>query len=316
MTDLEYSEVLKRLELGGTNNLLVGNGFSVAFDPGFNIKEVEITDDQSVASYDAMQRRIIDASCIGEMTGDDNSTEEGDRTTKFSVLNSQLIKKLMSAHVDSSDDIPQSEIENCRDFLSPFIGSGKVFSTNFDMLLNWVFQKDNCSYSPYRDGFDIKTRNKGERGWSGHANVFFCHGALNLYGVSPECFKISSDDHSLACIREKNNRGEKDCPLCVVERYSADKMKKIEQYKYLSSCLNELSNIKGNLVVFGFRGNDNDIHIIKAIGNAQKDNGLDVYWGLYDFMNQIERHELGSKFKRFGVKNVCFFDSRNVKVWR
>lgn len=312
MADLTYSEIRKILNKSEVNNILLGNGFSVAFNDCFKLNENESYSDVKFETFQGEVAKYCDL----ERAENGAVNLEGDSTEKISVQVSRFIDTLLSVHPDSSEEIPKDKAKICCDFLSPFIGRGKIFTTNFDMLLNWVFSHVNAGTCfSYNDGFDIETDIADEWLWSGNADVFFCHGALNLFGKVPECFKISSDDLNLQCIRNRMSTRREDCPLCVIGKYSADKQEKIKQYRYLTSCLDSLYHICGNLFVFGFRGSENDIHILKAIGNAQETNGLHIYWGLYDCSSEIVREDLKVRFDEAGMKDVKFFDSKDVPVW-
>jgi predicted nucleic-acid-binding protein len=99
--------------------------------------------------------------------------------------------------------------------------------------------------------------------------------------------------------------------------YSADE-RKIMHNKYLSFCYEQLTNIEGSLVTFGFNFGEYDDHIIDAINIAAKQgrkmtNKLwSIYIGVY---SDEDKKRIESIVDRFKCK-VHIYDAKDVEIWR
>jgi hypothetical protein len=106
-------------------------------------------------------------------------------------------------------------------------------------------------------------------------------------------------------------------PIFVTAGNGVEKLAHIMHNHYLSYCYDNLSEIEGSLVTFGFNFGPYDEHIIEAINRAAK-NGmkefpklLSVYIGVYSDEDRQHIEQIASKFK---VK-IRIFDAKTVDIW-
>lgn len=141
-------------------------------------------------------------------------------------------------------------------------------------------------------------------------NVYYLHGAFHILHKDDETIKITkskenSSNKMLDNIKKEWDNGFES--LTVLEASSDEKMKKINDYEYLTYCYDELKNLAGNLVTFGVSFEDSDNHIIEAINNNNK---LEkIFIGCYDIPcdNILDKFSNKDKIKLFSTKN--FFDT-------
>ena len=319
MIDLmQYPDVLKNLKACSSNYLFLGNGFSVGFDKSFSIHEDDYINFASVS--DEELREMISredeafengGKQIIRVIGDSRS----DYTLKLSIDVVSFIEDLLKNHPRNSESLPDENAKVCFKFLLPYLETGAVYTTNYDMMLDWVIHK--IDGIKYRDGFIVPSDDEHEFGWAGDdVNIFYCNGALNLFGASPSCNKLVSDEQNLSYIENRIGTGaDKDYPVCVDGGDSSEKVRLIEKYDYLKACQEELKKIKGNLVVFGFSGDIKDTHILESIAKAQKQNDLKIFWGIYGNQDSETIEELNGRLGDVGIREVNYFDSKSVPVW-
>ena len=106
-------------------------------------------------------------------------------------------------------------------------------------------------------------------------------------------------------------------PIFVTAGNGEEKLTHIKHNHYLAHCYDQLSEITGSLVTFGFNFGPYDEHIIKAINQAAK-NGmkefpklLSVYIGVYSDQDRQYIEQIEPKFKT----KVRIFDAKTVDVW-
>ena len=165
----------------------------------------------------------------------------------------------------------------------------------------------------YKDGFEVLKSTRNGWAWSDDesVNVYYCHGALNLYSSNSKCYKSAHDQLCFLPLRQSIEN--KHLPLFVSELTSDKKFNVIQKNDYLSSCMRALKDANGTMVIIGFAANENDSHILEAIKHAQKHNNLKVYFGLYTRSN--DWNDVMKRIRRSGIV-VTFFDSSTANIWR
>jgi hypothetical protein len=228
--------------------------------------------------------------------------------------NATLVHELTKIHPKGICEIEEGKADNCFNFLSVYLEQGAVFTLNYDLLLYWAsIRAIKTMTDLYRDGFS--TLNSTGNGWiwadKDNTNIFYCHGALNLYSANSRCFKTSHDQLCFLPIKEKLERGYN--PLYVSANTSEKKLERIEKSNYLSSCLRALKSISGILVVIGFSASENDKHILNAIKEAQSINSLKIYFGVYD---SSKLDEISQTLDNCGLQGYELFDSKTALIWK
>src|SRR6185437_16100558 len=115
----------------------------------------------------------------------------------------------------------------------------------------------------------------------------------------------------------KDRIDKKEYPIFVTAGNGKEKLTHIMHNKYLSFCYEQLCNIEGSLVTFGFNFGEYDTHIIDAINTATKmgrkiqDKLWSVYIGVYSDKDLNHIKEIEKKFKC----KVTPYDARTVNIW-
>lgn len=340
-----FDDVLGSIKIntGREFHLLLGNGFSMAYDPEIfsynalhdfieNLEDdelskilavIETKNFELIMQYLDNLSALIDAFDGGEILKQkiDSASEK---------LKHSLLEAVQALHPEHVFKVPEEESAACSKFLNIFLGrGGKVFSTNYDLLLYWIlmrngvvehtdgFGRDAENYEPGIAPDDIEWselfwgRNKEKQ------NVFYVHGALPFFDAGAEIVKEEYDHNSYLLEKISGRMEHGEYPIFVTAGNGEEKLAHIMHNHYLSYCYDNLSEITGSLVTFGFNFGPYDEHIIEAINRAAK-NGkkefpklLSVYIGVYSDQNRQHIEQIESKFK---VK-VRIFDARTVDVW-
>ncbi|HFD32667.1 MAG TPA: DUF4917 family protein [Gammaproteobacteria bacterium] len=324
-------------------HLLLGNGFSMAYDPEIfsynalhdfieNLEDDELSKILAVIetkNFELIMQQLDNLSALVEaFEGGEPLKKKIDAASE--KLKNSLLEAVQALHPEHVFKVPEEESNACSKFLNIFIGrGGKIFSTNYDLLLYWIlmrngvvnhtdgFGRDAENYEPGIAPEDIEWselfwgRNKKDQ------NVFYIHGALPFFDSGVEIIKEEYDysAYLLEKISERMEKGE--YPIFVTAGSGEEKLSHIMHNHYLSYCYDNLSEITGSLVTFGFNFGIYDEHIIEAINRAAK-NGrkefpklLSVYIGVYSDQDRKHIENIESKFK---VK-VRIFDAKTIDVW-
>ena len=101
-------------------------------------------------------------------------------------------------------------------------------------------------------------------------NIFFLHGAFHLIEERNSTKKLiqGSSKPFRKKIEEAINSENQDI-ICVFSGSSSDKVEQIKNSYYLQTGFDQLSNIEGNLVIFGSSLDSTDDHIFEQINRSQ-----------------------------------------------
>lgn len=324
-------------------SLLLGNGFSMAYDHeifSYTALHDFITNlhDQNLdtilgvietKNFEVIMQQLDNFSALIEAFGGEPELRAKIDEASAKLKNS-LLDAVKSLHPEHVFTIPEEQSVACSNFLNIFLNSGgKIFSTNYDLLLYWVLLRN--SAIEHFDGFGRELKNpdevaKGEgREWSeliwgkhkDKQNVFYVHGALPFFDNGVEIIKeeYDSSHYLLENISDRMDSGE--YPVFVTAGNGREKLSHIMHNHYLSWCYDKLCSMEGSLVTFGFNFGPSDGHIIEAINKAAQGGRnihpklLSIYIGVYneDDLHHIER--IQSQFKC----KVRIFDAKTVNVW-
>ncbi len=340
-----FEDVLKSIEKNSDRDfhLLLGNGFSMAYDRDIfsynalhdfigNLKDEELSKILSVIeskNFELIMQQLDNLSALIDAFDGGKELQEKIQSASEKLKHS-LLDAVQTLHPEHVFKVPEDESEACAAFLNTFLGrGGKVFSTNYDLLLYWIlmrnktlkhvdgFGRDALNYEPGIPSEDIEWsellwgRNKDNQ------NVFYVHGALPFFDAGSEIIKeeYSHNAYLLENISGRMEEGE--YPIFVTAGNGEEKLAHIMHNHYLSSCYDNLCEITGTLVVFGFNFGQYDYHIIEAINRSAK-NGrkvfpklLSIYIGVY---SDLDRRHIEQIETRFETK-VKIFDAKTVNVW-
>lgn len=135
-------------------------------------------------------------------------------------------------------------------------------------------------------------------------NLFFLHGAFHIYENKDSVLKITSTQDKALYSRLEEVLNDDELEICTVFQ-PTDKIKAINDSKYLSNCLNKLGKLTGNIVIIGSSLDENDNHIFDAINNSDIENVYVSFFRNYD--ETISRTN-----SLFLEKNVYLFDAETI----
>ena len=316
---LTYDQVrTEMIDSGEACNLLIGNGFSIAFDKMFGIDESD--NDEAAnwfvnlfASKVSLKRKANTVTKIKINKADIDSNYRN-------VMFWQVARK----HPEDFRMIRSSEAASCIKFLRDYLcNDGRIFTLNYDLLLYWAFVRnyfdggENIGQFELYDGFSSKEGNRLY--WnpddSGKQNIYYCHGALNLNEDNANrCYRSKYDMLSIDSVKSSFfDRGK--IPLIVSAKSSEEKENQINKNTYLQNCLDEIKKLSGNLVILGLSLTQNDAHIIKALREAQQKNKLRIYYGFYTEDSLYETiKEISSVEPELEIYG--YYDSSTAEIWR
>jgi len=293
-----FDDVLSSIRKNSSRefNLLLGNGFSMAYDDeifSYNalhdfvtkIKDKDLSTILNVLetkNFEIIMQQLDNFSALISAFGGDPKLKE--RVDKAgSKLKSSLLNAVQALHPEHVFTIPEDQSEICSAFLKTFIDTrGNIFSTNYDLLLYWVLMRNNVIQ--HGDGYGRELENPDEfvppeeQIWSeltwginrDTQNVFYLHGALPFFdtGVSVTKEEYNLYNYLLENISTRMDNGK--YPIFVTAGDGQQKLAHIKHNEYLTYCYDNLCNAKGSLVTFGFNFGEYDEHIIEAINRAAK----------------------------------------------
>lgn len=339
-----YEDCLTELKKKGRNlNLMLGNGFSIAYDHEifsynalqtfiFELKDPVLDELFRIARSKNLevimqQLRVVSEllKVFGDTSGLTQRVEESDTKLRKGLIDA--VKILHPEHVFKVSD---ESIAACNDFLKPFLeGHGDVFTTNYDILLYWVLMRSESKNAI--DGFGYERENPEETNpddflysseltWGPNMssqNIHYLHGALHLFdtGIDVEKEQYDGSGDILEHIEERMDREE--YPLFVTAGDGDEKLSQIVHNQYLAYCYDQLKSTCGSLIVFGFHFGEYDNHIIEAIneaahhGRGAAEKLFSIYIGVYSDEGADYIRSIAHKFKC----KVRLFDSSSVNLW-
>jgi hypothetical protein len=130
-----------------------------------------------------------------------------------------------------------------------------LFYTSYDLLIYWSLLSDGGTKG-FQDYFKVNKFDPESAIEDDWLRVFYIHGSLHLYSQGEEILKITNPN-----TKEKGEHILKQCedrwkkpgirPLCMAEGTSTDKLKFINNSKYLSFAYGRLKQNTDKLVVLG-----------------------------------------------------------------
>lgn len=339
-----YQEVIKYLDKQNRpKHLLLGNGFSMAYDSkifSYNALSVFIEKTNNpllqklfstikTRNFEQIMQQLDNFIEIAQIFSSDKKLVDKIRNAS-STLKSSLIEAVKELHPEHVFIVPEEKSKKCSMFLEEYLSrGGKIFSTNYDLLLYWVLMRNNIKNS--NDGFgrdpvyidefvNEEDLEFSELRWGKYKEdqtIYYLHGALPIFDTGVNIVKEEYDSQNYLLEKINNRMENKEYPIFVTAGNAIEKLNHIMHNKYLSFCYDEFSIIQGSLIIFGFNFGEYDFHIIEAINKAAhygKKLGHklhSIYIGVYSDadLEYIERIE--GKFK---VK-VNKYNARTANIW-
>lgn len=324
-------------------SLLLGNGFSIAYDHGIfsynalydflTSKQDELLDKLFGAiktkNFELIMQQLDTTLALLDAFESDQAIKEQLKAANEKLKDS-LLKSVQELHPEHVFKMPEEKTTACAKFLSLFLDSGgQIFTTNYDLLLYWVLMRQAVA-NPI-DGFGRELENPVEAGageqpewseliWGPHQsdqNVHYLHGALHLFDTGTEIVKEQYDSAGYLLENISARLNNNDYPIFVTAGNGDEKLAHIRHNRYLSHCYDNLSAVDGSLVTFGFNFGPYDEHIIEAVnkaakfGTKQPPKLWSVYIGTY---SEQDVEHIKSIEHKFHAK-VRIFDAKTTPVW-
>lgn len=325
-------------------HLLLGNGFSVAYDPNIfsynalhdfitKLKNKDLSTILKVIetrNFEVIMQYLDSFSAlITAFNGDPALKRRVDAAS--AKLKTSLLDAVKALHPEHVFVIPEDQSNACSSFLKVFLDTGgSIFSTNYDLLLYWVLMRNKAVKHVDGCGRELMNQNDifvsqenqewSELTWGKHRdkqNVFYLHGALPFFDNGVAITKEEYDvyNYLLQKISARMDKGE--YPIFVTAGDGQQKLKHITHNQYLTYCYDALCQSEGSLITFGFGFGQYDEHIIDAINRAAKygrnvkEKILSIYIGVYSEDDRKHIDQLEEKFKC----KVHVYDAKTAKIW-
>lgn len=324
-------------------HLIMGNGFSMAYDArifSYNslYNFIEELNDVLLCklfhvinnkNFELVMRQLENFIEIAKIFNTDSKLITDLISAKEKLQNS-LIQAVSEMHPEHVFEITEEKSQCCFSFLKQYIDKkGKVFSTNYDLLLYWVLMRNDSKLAI--DGFGRELLNPDEikygadQEWSDlywgknkeEQNIFYLHGTLPFFDTGTTIEKEVYRDRSYLLDNIKYRMQKQDYPIFVTSGNGEEKLNHIMHNSYLINCYDQLCSLDGYLVSFGFNFGQYDEHIIEAINKAAKqgartgDKLYSIYIGVYsdtdlEYIKSIE-HKFKCKVNVYNSKTACIW---------
>jgi len=340
-----YQSVIKKLnQRTHPKHLIMGNGFSMAYDHkifSYNALYdfIDKLEDSTLSklfevintkNFELVMRQLdnfIEMARAFDDTGNMvKALEDANQ-----LLQESLIEAVSSLHPEHVFEVPEAESKSCFNFLQEYLSNkGKVFSTNYDLLLYWILIRNKPESSI--DGFGkehlnpVETR-RGEDAeyddllWGKYKEeqtVFYLHGTLPIFDTGTEIEKEIYRDSKYLLANIKERMDNKEYPIFVTAGNGTEKLNHIYHNRYLTFCYEKLSKITGSLVSFGFNFGEYDEHIIEAVNKAAKRGAqsgeklFSIYIGVY---SEEDLEHIKNIQEKFDCK-VNVYNAQTANIWR
>lgn len=344
---LTYQQVIDSLhKKGRRKHLLFGNGFSMSYDRNifsYNALSnfIETTGDPLIKNlfeklntknFELIMQQLNNFCEVAEIFSDDKTLVPKIKAASEKLKNS-LIDAVKELHPEHVFKIPEDKSIYCVNFLQEYLSNeGLVFSTNYDLLLYWVLMRNGVQNATDGFGRDLETElddehyvepddlEYSELRWGKYKDeqtIHYLHGTLPIFDTGVNIVKVEYDTEHYLLQNVKDRIDKKEYPIFVTAGNGKEKLTHIMHNKYLSFCYEQLCEIQGSLVTFGFNFGEYDTHIIDAINIAAKmgkkiPNKLwSVYIGVYSDEDLNHIREIEKKFKC----KVTPYNARTLNVW-
>lgn len=296
--------------------LLLGNGFSVNLWKSFNYRNLKAQAklSKSAQSLFSILDTVNFEHCLQCLHHAQISLEALSRPTTeveslYTEIRNSLIEAVHRSHarwMDAKFALATIERE-LRKFDS-------IFTTNYDLVPYWSLMGNSGELKhPVVDffwsrslcHFDIENTDTSKT-----PKLHYLHGALHLWRDrnSETEGKWTREQKSLLGTLKGFEEHPSRQPLCVSEGSSGEKMQTIDNSKYLTFCLNELSSNNSNTVIIGHSFPQQDKHIFDALkeGKGRRKFAISI------LSSESEQYKIDLKAKalsQLSGHDVYFFDS-------
>lgn len=324
-------------------SLLMGNGFSMAFDKSIfsynalyeflsskdDVLINKLFEAVKTKNFELVMQQLDTTLALLDSFGADEALKEqiGEAAQR---LKDGLISSIKELHPEHVFKVAEEKSIACAKFFDLFLSTGgHLFATNYDLLLYWVLMRQGTRN--HIDGFGrelenpINVQDGADEKWSdliwgpnsSKQNIHYVHGALHIFDSKADIVKEQYDcnGYLLEKISARLDNGE--YPIFVTAGNGDEKLEHIRHNRYLSYCYDQLSKVNGSLVTFGFNFGQYDEHIIDALNKAHHFPGKSepklwsVYIGTY---SETDVEHIKSIEHKFHPK-VYTYDAKTANIW-
>lgn len=336
-------------------HLLLGNGFSIACDPGIftyrslyeQARETHFLPIPEAArmfevfdtkDFEVVIHALEDAAKTLPVFDPSAQHTAEKIQNQASELKTALVRTIADNHTDVPNHIADEKFWACRQFLSHFLNpenDGKVYTLNYDLLLYWAAMHDDQPFSAplsltINDGFG---RGSGDAAdyvtWQGEATardqrIHYLHGAIHLFDSGSELKKYTWRDKGIPLLTQARVAMEDGMfPLFVAEGSSEQKLARIKHSAYLyhsyKSFSSQMEQKDQALFVFGHSFSENDTHILRKIFEGKVAHLFVSVVGSLDGADKqafLERvNAVVRQRDTHPELAVTFFDAASANVW-
>jgi hypothetical protein len=323
-------------------HLLLGNGFSVAYDAkifsynalhefvkNLNDKDLsKILEVIETRNFEVIMQYLDNfAALVDAFGGDPNLKKRVEAAS--TKLKKSLLDAVKTMHPEHVFKVPEDQSKACATFLQNFLGTtGCIYSTNYDLLLYWALMRnqelrhgDGCGRELENDTGEYMAPEDME--WSeltwgknrDDQNVFYLHGALPFFDNGVAVVKEEYDlyNHLLQNINARMEKGE--YPIFVTAGDGQQKLNHITHNQYLTYCYDNFCQVEGSLVTYGFSFGPNDEHIIAAVNKAAKRQMRNKLWSIYVGVYSPEDKKHIENIEGQFLCKVHVYDAKTANVW-
>jgi hypothetical protein len=203
-------------------HLLLGNGFSIAYDSAiFSYNAlydfIEKLDDHDLKrilgvietkNFEVVMQYLDQFSALVDAFGGHADLKKRVNAAS-SKLKTSLLEAVKALHPEHVFKVSEAQSKACARFLKTFLDTGgNVYSTNYDLLLYWVLMRNDIKGHIDGCGRELLNPDEVEKGeeqeWSelvwgknrDEQNVFYLHGALQFFDAGVSIVKEEYDAHN------------------------------------------------------------------------------------------------------------------------
>lgn len=328
--EMSFEEALK--ESGPEPALLLGNGFSIDYDPDrfrYEALADKVLDGDDVTltpelrgmlctdSFEEAIRQLEMAARVVRGVPHCDEVRAGELERQADGVRADLVRALAKVGPDRARSISDGEYRHAKAFRRSF---GTVFTLNYDPLLYWVInQNDVKPDCAKRDGFD------GSQVWQQSWSVenWWLHGSLLFRLAGNDVQKLKYDPNNGALMDQVRKGLEHGVsPLVITEGSHVEKLRQIEQVSYFREAWRKFRALSGSLFLFGVSLSDSDLHVNEAIADSRVSR---VYVGHRGGDRAAIERVRASVFKVWELRrerrpddelDIVLYPSSDAHVWR
>lgn len=323
-------------------HLLLGNGFSVAYDAeifsynalhefvkNLNDKDLsKILEVIETRNFEVIMQYLDNFAALVDAFGGDPNLKKRVETAS-AKLKKSLLDAVKAMHPEHVFKVPEDQSKACATFLQNFLGTtGCIYSTNYDLLLYWALMRnkelrhgDGCGRELENDTGEYmapEDKEWSELTWGKNRddqNVFYLHGALPFFDNGVAVVKEEYDlyNYLLQNISARMEKGE--YPIFVTAGDGQQKLNHITHNQYLTYCYDNFCQAEGSLVTYGFSFGPNDEHIIAAVNKAARRKVTNKLWSIYIGVYSPEDKKHIENIEGQFLCKVHVYDAKTANVW-